>query len=285
LHHKNRHNGSYDFELLTHNLPELTNYIVQTKFGGLSIDFANPKAVKSLNKALLFTDYGITYWEIPEGYLCPPIPGRADYLHHISELVPENQKDITCLDIGVGANCIYPIIGVKEYGWNFVGTDIDPKSVETAKKIVNQNNILKEKVEIRLQENKIWVFNGVVKPTEKFDISICNPPFHLSKSAADKGTLRKISHLQQKNTPKLQLNFGGNSNELWCEGGEMAFIEKMIQESSIYRQNIVWFTTLVSKESHLKPIYFLLKKAKVKIQRTFDMQLGNKVSRIVAWQF
>ena len=144
MHHKNRHIGGYDFELLTHNLPELTNYIVQTKFGGISIDFANPKAVKSLNKALLFTDYGITYWEIPEGYLCPPIPGRVDYLHHISELVPENQKDITCLDIGVGANCIYPIIGVKEFGWNFVGTDIDPKSIESAKKIVNQNNILKE---------------------------------------------------------------------------------------------------------------------------------------------
>src|SRR5690606_24715537 len=111
-----------------------------------SIDFFNPQAVKALNKALLFYYYDIVYWDIPENYLCPPIPGRADYIHYIADLLADNNKgivptgsEIKCLDIGVGANCIYPIIGVKEYGWSFIGADIDALAIKSAKKIIASN--------------------------------------------------------------------------------------------------------------------------------------------------
>jgi 23S rRNA (adenine1618-N6)-methyltransferase len=40
--------------------------------------------------------------------------------------------------IGIGANCIYPIIGNAEY-WSFVGTDIDEKAIENCSTIIEAN--------------------------------------------------------------------------------------------------------------------------------------------------
>ena len=128
LHARNRHRSRYDFPLLVKEHPELSRFVRVNEYDDESIDFADPAAVRSLNKALLKLYYGITHWDIPENYLCPPIPGRADYIHHVADLlrscnnsVIPRGTSVTVLDIGVGANCIYPIIGVKEYGWHFVG--------------------------------------------------------------------------------------------------------------------------------------------------------------------
>lgn len=115
-------------------------------YNTLSIDFADPVAVALLNKTLLKYFYGVAEWGIPPEYLCPPVPGRADYLHHLADLLSHcnggtipRGASIRALDIGVGANCIYPIIGHCEYGWSFVGADIDPVALASAKRIVRSN--------------------------------------------------------------------------------------------------------------------------------------------------
>ena len=87
LHPRNKHRDRYDFKQLIATYPEFSKYVKPNAFGDESIDFANPKAVKWLNKALLKLYYSIEYWDIPAGYLCPPIPGRADYIHHIADLL------------------------------------------------------------------------------------------------------------------------------------------------------------------------------------------------------
>ena len=151
LHIRNKHNGQYDFPLLIENYPPLKRFVSLNPLGVQTINFFNPQAVKALNKALLISYYGIRYWDIPKQYLCPPIPGRADYIHYIADLIQpdrvandlqteeedanEQKTKCRCLDVGVGANCIYPIIGHTEYGWTFVGSDIDPVSIENARKI------------------------------------------------------------------------------------------------------------------------------------------------------
>ena len=130
LHPRNRHLSRYDFRELVGTFPELTPFVRLNEYQDESIDFSNPNAVMMLNKALLKHYYNIDHWDLPPGYLCPPVPGRADYIHHIADLlgscnskiIPVDVK-IKCLDIGVGANCIYPIIGNKEYEWSFVGAD------------------------------------------------------------------------------------------------------------------------------------------------------------------
>ena len=272
--------------------PELVNFVKPSKYGVETIDFSNPNAVKVLNKALLNHYYGIKNWEFPDENLCPPIPGRADYIHHIADLLSENNFDtipigdkITCFDIGVGANCIYPIIGVIEYGWKFIGSDIDLKSIESAKNIVNSNSSLKDKIAIRLQEYRNNIFYGIVSKEEKFDLSICNPPFHSSSEDAQKGTRRKVKNLSGKIVKAPTLNFAGIGNELIYEGGEYKFILNMIGESQEFSKNCYWFSTLVSKQSNLKGIYKSLEKVEATHTKTISMGTGNKSSRIVAWTF
>jgi 23S rRNA (adenine1618-N6)-methyltransferase len=285
LHPRNRHRAPYDFKALIKSCPDLTKFVAKNSYGNESIDFTDPIAVKTLNKAILKLFYNIT-WDIPEHFLCPPIPGRADYIHYIADLlaatnsglIPEGKK-ISIIDVGVGANCIYPLIGHPEYGWSFVGIDIDPLAISIAKGIVAQNS-LAEAIEIRLQKSSAHIFQGVLHDDAIYDVSMCNPPFHASRAEALVGTQRKWKNL--KIQTKI-LNFGGQSNELWCPGGEVAFIKNMIEESA--QVNCQWFTTLVSKASSLVPIYRALEKARPKEIRTVDMGQGQKKSRFVAWTF
>ena len=161
---------------------ELSQFLVQTPYGDTSIDFSNPSAVKSLNRALLKHFYQIDHWDIPEGYLCPPIPGRADYVHYAADLlgllnqyqVPTG-PGVRVLDIGVGANCIYPMLGHSEYGWSFIGSDRDEVAIASAQRIADSNPRLKERLELRLQKNPTKIFQGVIKPGEILDLSLCNP--------------------------------------------------------------------------------------------------------------
>jgi 23S rRNA (adenine1618-N6)-methyltransferase len=292
LHPRNKNRERYDLTALISVLPELGAYVTPNKFGAETVDFSNPKAVKLLNKALLQHDYGIKYWEFPDENLCPPIPGRADYIHHMADLLSENNfgkiptgAEITCFDIGVGANCIYPLLGVTEYGWNFIGSDVDAVSIESANHIVQANPSLKDKIELRLQKNSKDVFYGVIGREEKIDFSMCNPPFHASAEDALQGTQRKVKNLTGKTTKTPALNFSGVSNELIYEGGEHRFIHNMIQESKKFASNCLWFSTLVSKQSLLKGIYKALESKGAKHVKTIPMGTGNKSSRIVAWTY
>ncbi|MBC8753622.1 23S rRNA (adenine(1618)-N(6))-methyltransferase RlmF [Kordia sp. YSTF-M3] len=292
LHPLNKHRERYDFKLLIERCPELDSFVKPNKFGDESIDFFNPEAVKMLNKALLKQYYHIDYWDIPENYLCPPIPGRADYIHYVASLLGETYqgeipkgKQIKCLDIGTGANLVYPIIGTQEYGWSFIASDIDPISIENAQKIITENSNLTALIEIRHQTNPNQIFKGIVDPSECISVTICNPPFHKSAKEAQAGTTRKLQNLKGEKSIKTELNFGGQSNELWCKGGEKKFIKNMIKESKQFGKSCLWFTTLVSKEVNLPAIYNALKLVKATTVKTIPMGQGNKVSRIVAWSF
>lgn len=280
MHPRNRHQSRYDLKALSKKLPSLKPFIILNKYGNESIDFTNPEAVKTLNQALL-KDYYDVNWDLPREFLCPPIPGRADYIHYSFDLLGPGPKKV--LDIGVGANCIYPIIGTSEYDWEFVGSDINSKALKAAEVILDLNPSLQKKIHLRLQENPEHIFKGIILPNEKFDLTICNPPFHSSPEEASEGTNRKWKNLGKGKSNAL--NFGGISSELWTEGGEKAFIKNMIDESKDFSSQVKWFSTLVSKEDNLPFIYKLLKKAHVKEVKTFNMDQGQKKSRFIAWCF
>lgn len=292
LHSRNKNRDKYDLSALTICNPELKKYIVPNRSGGDSIDFSNPLAVKVLNRALLNHYYGIENWEFPDKNLCPPIPGRADYIHHIADILAENNfgkiptgENVICLDVGLGASCIYPIVGVTEYDWTFIGSDIDPNAIASAQNIIDSNASLKNRVECRLQENSSDVFYGIVSKEEKIELTICNPPFHASIEEAQKGSRRKAKNLSGKNVKSPRLNFSGIASELVCEGGENQFIQNMIRESLEFSKTCYWFSTLVSKQSNLKGIYRLLENSAATQIKMVPMGTGNKSSRIVAWTF
>lgn len=297
LHPRNLHRYRYDFDDLTKTLPDLKPFVFVNKFDVESIDFANPEAVKMLNKSILMHFYAIKNWNIPEGYIVPPVPGRADYIHYLADLlsisnngkIPTGEKT-KILDIGIGANCIYPIIGSKEYGWQFVGSDIDPISVKSVENIVAENEILKGKISSRIQTKKENILEGIITPTDRFSAVICNPPFHANAQEAEEANLRKQRNLSEKTTGKKEisetnLNFGGQNTELFTEGGEKEFVKNMVKESKNFKTQVLWFTSLVSNQQNLKTIENALKNAKVAKYKVIEMAQGQKISRFIAWTF
>ena len=290
LHTHNKHRQRYNFPELISACPELSAFVAPNPYGDLSVDFKDPNAVKMLNRALLQFFYKVNLWDIPEGYLCPPIPGRADYIHYVADLLAADNngsipkgKSVKIIDIGVGANCIYPLIGHHEYGWSFIGSDIDHIAVNSAKNIVEANSLGKSII-IRKQSSSTDIFHGIIKPGEKFDVTICNPPFHASMQEAMEGTSRKWKNLGHKQ-PSSSLNFGGKNAELWCEGGEERFVRRMIEESTQFAQSCRWFTSLISKKETLEGCYRTLEKVKATEVKTINMSQGQKVSRMLAWKF
>ncbi|MEZ9517299.1 23S rRNA (adenine(1618)-N(6))-methyltransferase RlmF [Vibrio splendidus] len=316
LHPRNQHTGRYDFELLVAALPELKEHLIKNPVGEDTINFSDPLAVKLLNKALLAHHYGVKHWDIPAGYLCPPIPGRADYIHRVADILnsdgqgePYNHASVKALDIGVGANCIYPIIGATEYKWRWTGTDVDSVSIKTANFIAESNPNLKGKIRARLQADSESIFEGVIKGNERYDVTICNPPFHSSLEEAEKGSQRKLDNLAANRAKKAgksfkpetnkkpvkldkltkqdkpTLNFGGQKSELWCPGGEAAFIMKMARESQLFATQVLWFTTLISKKDNVDMVRSELGKLRAKQVKVVEMSQGQKVSRFIAWTF
>lgn len=292
LHPRNKHRERYDFPRLIASCPELGPFVRLNEYNDESIDFFDPEAVKMLNKALLKFGYGVDGWDIPPGYLCPPIPGRADYIHYLADLlrdisgtkIPTGDR-ITCLDIGVGANGVYPLIGMAEYGWSFIGADLDPVALASVSRILEANPRFKGKLDLRLQLDPQAIFRGIIRKNEFIELTMCNPPFHASAEEARSGTVRKLSNLKQPKTARPVLNFGGQNNELWCEGGEERFVRDMILQSKAFAGSCLWFSTLISRESHLKNTYKTLKQVAASDVRTIPMGQGNKISRIVAWTF
>ena len=265
--------------------PDLISFVFENEHQNKTIDFAKPEAIKALNTALLFRHYNVKFWDFPEINLCPPIPGRVDYIHHIADLlkVSKINKDINVLDIGTGATCIYPLLGYSEYHWSFVGTDIDKTSLKCAENIIDKNNVEKA-ITLRFQEDSAHIFKGIINEADKFTVSICNPPFYKSEQEALEATTRKLKGLK-KEGQTLFRNFSGTSNELWYIGGEKAFIHNYLYESSLFKDQCVWFTTLVSKKDLVKGMYNSLTKLGASDIKTINMGLGNKISRIVAWTF
>ena len=215
LHRNNRHKNGYDFTLLCQTYPALQQFIRNNKFNNQpTIDFSNSDAVVALNAAILAKDYQIKYWQIPKGYLCPPIPGRVDYIHHLAELLENSlnnkkvkqhlhqlnlmESSISAVDIGTGASCIYPILGQREYNWRFVASDIDPTSVQAASDIIKKNKGLSQAITCRLQPNVESIFKDIIQKDEFYHLTLCNPPFHASVEEAAAGTQRKNKNLKGK---------------------------------------------------------------------------------------
>jgi 23S rRNA (adenine1618-N6)-methyltransferase len=296
FHPRNLHQGRYDFQQLVKQCPGLETYLETNPKGELTVDFSEPQAVLLLNKALLKQFYNVDFWQIPEGYLCPPIPGRADYIHYLADLLAETfngeiptGKKVKVLDIGTGANCVYPIIASQSYAWSVVGTDIDPISVKMADLIIKSNANLKPYIKVRLQKNEQAIFNGIIKAKDKFVLTLCNPPFHASMEKALAGTTRKINNLNKNNknnaSTKIKLNFGGQENELCCAGGEITFLKNMVKESKEFAAQVCWFSSLVSKSENVAPLKKQLEQIGAKHIKVIKMAQGQKISRLIAWSF
>ena len=292
MHPRNRYAAPHDFPALARTEPGLTDYLVTLPDGRISLDFTDPAAVRLLNRSLLRRDYGLTHWDLPAGYLCPGVPGRLDYVHALADLLgasaaERQHTDVRGLDIGTGASLIYPILAVREYGWRMVGVDVDERSLKVAGAIIKFNqSALGGRISLRRQPQKTAVFHGVVGPEETFTFTMCNPPFFEDTAAAGAAAQRKWEKLG-KASPRAEatLNFGGSVSELSTPGGEPAFLRRMIRESADYRNQVKWFTTLVSKKGYLRIADQELARLGHPRTEILPIGQGGKRRRILCWTF
>lgn len=292
LHPRNIHQSGYDFPKLEEANPALKDYIIETPFGTISIDFANPKAVVELNKALLKAYYNVQNWSILKNSLCPPIPGRADYVHYVADLLAADNSgiiptgsQINVLDIGTGSSLIYPILGERIYAWSFLGTDIDVTVLNHARSLIKTNSGLSKKITLQLQENKGHIFDGILRKDDYFDLVMCNPPFYKSREENWQKTSKKFHNLNKSKEALPVQNFGGHPNELWCEGGERKFVRDMINESMRFQKQLGWITSLVSNKENLKPLIAVLEYNKASKVEIINTAQGQKAIRILAWKW
>jgi len=331
-HKRNSFQGSYDINRLTAAHPALhPHIIIQAHSGRQTVNWSNPESVRVLNTALLVADYGIhpQYADLlPMGALFPPVPGRADYVHHMADLLQRSNNDgniplgrqVVGVDIGTGASCIYPILATSIYGWRMIASEIDPTSIRSARDIVTAN-ALEELIDVRTQERSSRIFDGVLHRGEVVDFTMCNPPFYTSKGAFQAENARKLRGLSRSNQSRRNVvrsmpafnstttsesstgmsnNFGGNDNELWCNGGEVSFVKNMIRESELYQDKCLWFTSLVSRKDNLPKIESIMnikgksrRKSGRRVRRQVDVQAvqhmsigsGHKSSTIIMWSF
>ncbi len=292
-HPRSRHRRRYDLPRLVAADPALEPFVRANPRGEPTVDFADPAAVRALNRAILVADYGVTAWDLPPDALCPPVPGRADHVHALADLLTDARgavrtgDEVVVLDVGVGASCIYPIVGRREYGWRFVGTDVDPVALESARAIVDANPLLAGAVELRPSLSPDAVLRGVFREGESFAATICNPPFHESAAAAAAAHRDKLRGLgaaaSRADAPRR--NFGGRDAELWCEGGERGFLRRLIEQSAAFADRCGWFTSLVSRKESLRPAERALARVRPTEIRTLPLSHGRKTTRILAWRF
>jgi len=294
MHPRSKHGTRYDIGYLAKASPDLLQHVKKNAFTGEdTIEFSKPESVFELNKALLVAYYNVDResYSLPPGYLCPAIPSRANYVHYVADLLSStlpvlDTSSIKGIDISTGASGVYPLIGHSEYKWHFHASDIDETALENARRIFQKSGV---PVQLHLQQSRDQILQGIltkIPPEERLHFSMCNPPFHASQKDAEEATTRKWRNLNKKKLAgKKTLNFGGNANELWCEGGEVGFIAKMIKESAAFHSSVCWYTSLVSSENNLPRLIAVLENARAVEYRTVCMEAGSKSSHLLAWTF
>lgn len=279
MHAKNPFLQDYDFDKLSQESPNLKPFVFTNKYGTQTIKFANQQAVKALNTALLKSQYGIT-WDIPANNLCPPIPGRLDYLLYIADLIPK--PTLHLLDIGTGANLIYPILATCHLNWQCTASEVDKAALQNAQALIDNNPKLQH-ISLRPQKFKTHILEHIIQLDDVFDVVVCNPPFYKNRHEAQQKNQRKRKNLKLETAD--QQNFGGLSNELWYKGGEVGFVRKMVAESSQFKKQVHWFTTLISQKENVKTIKRAINKTLPTEVKVVNMEQGNKISRFIAWTF
>jgi len=284
-HVRSVHQGRYDLRALSKLNKALAPLVFTSpKTKDLTVDWSESASVFELNKSLLMQHYGVgeEYTLGPhEGkHLIPPVPSRAEMIHHCADLLlaEKTKEEVSCLDIGCGASAILSLIGAAAYGWRVVATDASKAALELAERNV-KTSAHSDRISLRLQSNPAHIFRNVVAPGEFFDLTVCNPPFYSSQREAQAASQRKIKNLGLGE----KRNFGGTSEELWCKGGELAFIRRMIDESLFFRAQLGWVTSLVSEKEHVELLRADLKAKGVTRVKVVDFENGNKKARVLAW--
>ena len=282
---KNKNNIFYndfkpDFLTLIKEFPELKKYILkqnEDNEGEFQFDWSNNELSLLMDKSILNYYFDIKYYDIPNGFLIPPIPSRINYINLINSIITKLIKDIDIkniigIDIGTGANIIYPILGYSIYKWKFICTEINKEAYNNAKLILQKNN-LENNINIIKQNNKDNIFISILNRENKYIFSMCNPPYYNYENEI------KLEDKKRDN----EYNF----DEIYYKNGEFGFFQRYFEESICYKNNVFLYTILIGKKINAENIYDKLSSYNdiIKIYNMQKILTGNNVRYIIYWSF
>ncbi|KAL1512651.1 hypothetical protein ABEB36_002210 [Hypothenemus hampei] len=276
MHPRNIYKTPPDFKQLAFKYQEFKNYVKLDLSGKPVFDFKNPEALRVLARTLLKEDFSLDV-EIPKNKLVPTIPLRLNYILWIEDLLNYFQcnEGIKGIDIGTGASCIYPLLAVKKNNWRMLATETDDESIKFA--------------QINIENNGLNTLISIVKPSgdhllpdidEDYDFCMCNPPFFASTQELHPSfKSRKLDRPRPKNA------FVATVTEVVAKGGEVEFIEKLIEESLVLKTKIKLYTTMVGQKSDLPALKKKLREAKVFSFKETEFCQGNTTRWGLAWTY
>ncbi|KAH9512923.1 Methyltransferase-like protein 16 [Bulinus truncatus] len=277
---KNRYkNNKPSFLALAVKYPEFRAYTTQDESGKVFLDFKNADALRALTKCLLKEDFGLTL-DLPPDRLVPTLPLRLNYIHWLEDIVgrEENKWGI---DIGTGASCIYPILAASMNKWHFLATEADPENFFYATKNVTSNG-LQGFITVKQVTSEDILVAPLQSFTQssQFDFCMCNPPFF-----ADHMEAQAITNTRSVQRPEAASVSTASPQECIAHGGEVGFIRHMIEESTVLRDKIRVYTSMVGKKSSLSQLKEDMRHHKVAKYSTTEFCQGKTMRWGIAWTF
>ncbi|TKR61528.1 hypothetical protein L596_028627 [Steinernema carpocapsae] len=297
LHKDNRYaKDPVDIMALARKYKQIRPLCNLTRQHTLKLDYERPEAIRVLSTLLLKEDFNLTV-DLPHGRLVPRIPQRLNYICVVRDFIRKNNidaKDVIGLDVGTGASCIYPLLGVRECGWKFWATEINEKSINFAKKNVEANKLTEEITFVKPDDSTLIQELGERADDKGSPITfvMCNPPFYDATEGKIKyqnnGEMCENTGAPEGNRPAPHSGTVAQESELITEGGEVHFIRRLISESQALETKIKFYTTMMGKTSTLQTAKKMLDELKKEtdVRYTEAMLRQGKTHRpVVIWTF
>ncbi|KAK6525641.1 hypothetical protein TWF281_010695 [Arthrobotrys megalospora] len=282
MHPKNVYKTGVSFAQLAKEYPGLAKCLKGTS----SIDFHDPESIRQLAKALLKKEFKLEV-DLPEDRLCPGVPNRLNYILWLNDLLVDTHEErsspgplqVTGIDIGTGASAIYPLLGCAQFStWHFLATEIDAKSLASAATNISQNSLEDRITLLDVSSSSKILPEEITSHPQAIDFTMCNPPFYTSINDM-------LSSAKTKAVPPLSA-CTGSTTEMVTDGGEVAFVNRMVEESLKLREKVRWYTSMLGKRSSVEKVVEKLKESGVGNYVVGEFVQGAKTKRwAVGWSF
>ncbi len=252
------------------------------------VDFGDPAALAELTQALLLRDFDLRV-ELPRDRLCPTVTSRLNYVLYLHDLLrgaaPSRlviadgryerssfggQSEVLGFDIGCGASCVYALLGRRLFGWRFVCSELDPVSLEAARENLERNGMGEGVRLVQAPSEQSCLRDCLAEGEELPSFVMCNPPFFEHASEAAQHPRR---------------NAVLTASESATEGGEVAFVTRLIDESQHYGRRIALYSSLCGKKSSLRALRQVLLARGVPVMHSTRLAQGRTHRWVLAWSF
>ncbi|XP_065369138.1 U6 small nuclear RNA (adenine-(43)-N(6))-methyltransferase [Calliphora vicina] len=286
MHPRNIFKQPPDYTELAIKYPEFRRVCKLELTGKVCIDYKNETALRALTQTLLLEYFQLSVAFAP-GSLVPTLPLRLNYILWLEDVLQTpctTNYPIKGIDIGCGSSCIYSLLAAKKNNWQMVALESNATNLQFAGQNI-ENNKLETLITLYPQQDKTQIFQEYFKHLETsspgviYDFCLCNPPFFDSQSEANNKTRKSGKRPPPHNCPT------GYKEELSCQGGEVKFVQQIIEESLLFKEKIRVFTSMLGLKSSLMHVLNILKSKDIDNFCSTEFHQGNTTRWGVAWSY